>query len=183
MDSCLVRIDITERTIAAAADTPLVAGNLGADTFSLALDAAWEGLDRLLLTFSNAATVRTVDVTENRTGVIPWEVLTQGELRFSLQGYRYEDGDMILRLATRQMERGLPVCSAGCDPGEDPADFSPTLAEQTMAIAQSVRDDANDGKFDGEPGYTPVRGKDYWTEADIAEIKSYVDDAILGGAW
>lgn len=35
----------------------------------------------------------------------------------------------------------------------------------------------------GEPGYTPVRGIDYWTEADKAEIKSYVDDAILGGAW
>lgn len=30
---------------------------------------------------------------------------------------------------------------------------------------------------------TPVRGKDYWTPDDIAEIKSYVDDAILGGAW
>lgn len=35
----------------------------------------------------------------------------------------------------------------------------------------------------GEPGYTPVRGTDYWTEEDIAEIKSYVDEAILGGAW
>ena len=39
------------------------------------------------------------------------------------------------------------------------------------------------GEFDGEDGYTPVRGTDYWTAADIAEIKSYVDDAILGGAW
>lgn len=36
---------------------------------------------------------------------------------------------------------------------------------------------------DGEDGYTPVRGTDYWTEADKAEIKSYVDEAILGGAW
>ena len=35
----------------------------------------------------------------------------------------------------------------------------------------------------GEPGYTPQKGIDYWTEADIAEIKSYVDDAILGGYW
>lgn len=35
----------------------------------------------------------------------------------------------------------------------------------------------------GEPGYTPVRGTDYWTDADKAEIKSYVDDAILGGEW
>lgn len=35
----------------------------------------------------------------------------------------------------------------------------------------------------GESGYTPIRGTDYWTAADIAEIKSYVDEAILGGAW
>ena len=37
--------------------------------------------------------------------------------------------------------------------------------------------------FDGVNGYTPVRGTDYWTEEDIAIIKSYVDDAILGGEW
>ena len=35
----------------------------------------------------------------------------------------------------------------------------------------------------GADGYTPKRGTDYWTEADIAEIKSYVDEAILGGEW
>lgn len=35
----------------------------------------------------------------------------------------------------------------------------------------------------GEPGTTPQKGVDYWTEADIAEIRSYVDEAILGGAW
>lgn len=35
----------------------------------------------------------------------------------------------------------------------------------------------------GETGPAPVRGTDYWTAADIAEIKSYVDDAILGGEW
>lgn len=29
----------------------------------------------------------------------------------------------------------------------------------------------------------PVRGVDYWTEEDKAEIKAYVDDAILNGAW
>ena len=35
----------------------------------------------------------------------------------------------------------------------------------------------------GKDGYTPIRGKDYWTDTDKAEIKSYVDEAILGGAW
>ena len=35
----------------------------------------------------------------------------------------------------------------------------------------------------GADGHTPVRGVDYWTSGDIAEIKSYVDTEILGGAW
>ena len=35
----------------------------------------------------------------------------------------------------------------------------------------------------GEDGYTPQKGTDYWTDADKAEIQSYVENAILGGAW
>lgn len=35
----------------------------------------------------------------------------------------------------------------------------------------------------GDKGDSPVRGTDYWTAADKAEIKAYVDEAILGGAW
>ena len=35
----------------------------------------------------------------------------------------------------------------------------------------------------GNDGYTPIRGTDYWTDNDIAEIKGYVEEAILGGAW
>lgn len=33
----------------------------------------------------------------------------------------------------------------------------------------------------GKPGYTPVRGEDYWTDEDIAQIQSYIDQQI-GGA-
>ncbi len=36
---------------------------------------------------------------------------------------------------------------------------------------------------DGNPGYSPVRGTDYWTEEDKNEIKSYINEAFLGGAW
>lgn len=38
-------------------------------------------------------------------------------------------------------------------------------------------------KIKGADGKTPKRGTDYWTDADKAEIQSYVEDAILGGAW
>ena len=34
-----------------------------------------------------------------------------------------------------------------------------------------------------EDGKTPVYGVDYWTEADIQQIKDYVNTAILGGEW
>lgn len=43
--------------------------------------------------------------------------------------------------------------------------------------------DKGDTGATGEAGYSPVRGTDYWTDADKAEIKAYVDEAILGGAW
>ena len=35
----------------------------------------------------------------------------------------------------------------------------------------------------GSKGDSPKRGIDYWTTADIAEMKSYIDSAILGGKW
>lgn len=51
------------------------------------------------------------------------------------------------------------------------------------AIEAALAQAKESGAFDGNSGYTPVRGTDYWTDADKAEIKSYVDNAILGGAW
>lgn len=35
----------------------------------------------------------------------------------------------------------------------------------------------------GTDGKTPIRGTEYWTDADKAEIKKWVDDAILNGKW
>lgn len=32
-------------------------------------------------------------------------------------------------------------------------------------------------------GASPVRGVDYWTDEDKAEIKSYIDESILNGSW
>lgn len=36
---------------------------------------------------------------------------------------------------------------------------------------------------DGKDGKTPVRGVDYWTQADQDAIKQFVEDAILNGKW
>lgn len=51
------------------------------------------------------------------------------------------------------------------------------------AVRDALQEAKDSGDFDGTDGYTPQKGVDYWTDADKAEIKSYVDEAILGGAW
>lgn len=40
-----------------------------------------------------------------------------------------------------------------------------------------------DATTTAQDGYTPQKGVDYWTEDDKAEIKAYVEEAILGGEW
>lgn len=35
----------------------------------------------------------------------------------------------------------------------------------------------------GADGKTPVRGTDYWTDSDIASMKSYLETVILNGEW
>ena len=35
----------------------------------------------------------------------------------------------------------------------------------------------------GDPGYTPRREIDYWTQEDKDTIKTYIEESILGGAW
>lgn len=70
------------------------------------------------------------------------------------------------------------------DPGEqgEPGPAGPAGADGQPGEKGEPGQPGKDGK-DGADGYSPVRGTDYWTEADKAEIKSYVDNAILGGAW
>ena len=56
-----------------------------------------------------------------------------------------------------------------------------TLTEQDVQriVVEYVTEHKDELK--GEPGYTPVKGTDYWTAEDIAEIQSYIDNQI-GGA-
>ena len=67
------------------------------------------------------------------------------------------------------------LCCGGSGDGDS------TYIDDTLSISGA----AADAKATGEKikEMTPKKGVDYWTNEDIAEIKSYVDEAILGGAW
>ena len=53
----------------------------------------------------------------------------------------------------------------------------------TGVKAKGDKGDTGSAGKNGADGKTPVRGTDYWTEADKTEIKSYVDEAIVNGEW
>lgn len=55
-----------------------------------------------------------------------------------------------------------------------------TFTDGTNYTTPSIRGASGE---QGDPGYTPQRNIDYWTDEDKAEIKAYVDEVILGGAW
>jgi hypothetical protein len=57
----------------------------------------------------------------------------------------------------------------------------PKGADGTMSFEELTPEQKESLK--GDPGYTPIRGTDYWTTEDIASIEVYIDDKILNGEW
>jgi hypothetical protein len=48
-------------------------------------------------------------------------------------------------------------------------------------IAPAVNDALAEAKASGEfDGTTPMRGTDYWTDTDVAEIRNYINEAVYG---
>lgn len=120
------------------------------------------------------------------------EALAQAKASGEFKGEAGPKGDQGI-----QGEQGEPGSSGVWIGSDNPVDNDYTvwidpdgeaddvdMSEQIMVVVDDALAQAKQsGEFDGKDGYTPVRGTDYWTDADKAEIKSYVDEAILGGAW
>lgn len=91
-------------------------------------------------------------IADDGTCTVPWEALTdKGFVRFSVAGER-ED----YRITTDVESFYNSDTIYGGNPSEPPTpdqyDQMIALAEQTKEIAESVRRDADEGKFDGDPG-------------------------------
>ncbi len=130
---------------------------------------------------------------------------TRGELKqlekaiqdsaYDLSMLMAENSDSFHRHITAQNPHGITQSDVGLSNIDNTADADkPVSTAQAQAIESAKAEAVSQALSKisvvegpqgekGDPGYTPQRGTDYWTEADKAEIKGYVDDAILGGAW
>lgn len=135
-----------------AVHTPLlVAGSKDYLTIQIHRDSTeWEDLS-LHIFFQNAAHTYELLTTGDFIGTDAHLDLTAGEWSVSVVGYEFDGGDEVaMKVTTNTI--GITVAPAPPDAGESLPYTPPTAYEQIEAIARSVREDADNGVFDGEKG-------------------------------
>lgn len=132
--------------------------------------------------------------------------LTAGEWEVWVHGIRTTDGEVAERITTNKVR--LMVSETGSTDTDNMfPSASPDMVEQIYASLDSAAEDAVEkaipaavdnalaqakasGEFDGEPGKdgkdgadgkTPVKGEDYFTDADKAELVNAVLSALPDG--
>lgn len=139
---------------------PLVSENVETYSVSISVDEEWKGFNTRVIFYNSSMEIGDNNpknvVTQNIDEVtIPWEVLQEsGYLYLTLIGTR--DTEVI---KTKEMDSPIIVNKAGMSEGGTPLEPTPdaiqiliNTTQQAKDIAQSVRDDADAGKFNGPQG-------------------------------
>lgn len=170
----------------------VVQHGLNADAVVLDLDEEWRECDRIQAVLAGAGGPIRILAEGGRFNLPSALMEAPGAIRMCLMGHVGE----AVRIVTAKEAAPLTVVESGEMAGADPAPEQPDLwatlmeevrkaTEGAKTAAQSatraeadLRAAAERGDFDGEDGKTPVRGVDYWTEADRKPIEDATDAAL-----
>ncbi len=137
-------------------------------------DEGWAGLDLTAL-FRAGAVLRETPLDSEGKCRIPWEVLEKPGLllRVGLRGS--SNGGQGMPAVWGDLEYIQPGACRGPAAAAPPATdlYAQVLAKanEAASIARELREAAGRGDFDGA---APVRGTDYWTREDQAQIVAEV---------
>lgn len=121
---------------------------------------------------------------------IPSEVMGGGDITVSLIGEMTDQKQNILRITTNKVR--VEVSCNACLEGENVTEPTPTQMEQALGylsqakeaavtaanIAENLAAKAENGEFNGEKGYSPIKGIDYFTRAERTEMVKEVLSAL-----
>lgn len=172
----MITLKVTDQGISSVSESlRSVVGSVNVERVKFEFDESWSDLTRFAC-FRNKVEFHVLLDDSNECN-IPWEVLTnEGTLCVGALGM---DGDTVVKPT-------LWVKYSDVFIGTDPEGAGTTehtksaleqmiqIQEETKQIAEDLQEAAESGEFDGKPGYTPIRGKDYWTSEDQQFI---VDEA------
>ncbi|MBQ7466286.1 MAG: hypothetical protein IJS55_07150 [Oscillospiraceae bacterium] len=173
--------------------TIVTTGMAGAPV-DFAFDEAWDAISGKTAVFRCGDVERQMVLDENGGAVIPAEVLHTPGRTLYIGVYGATDSGATWPAPTPFCDCGMVLL--GAEVAEEAADITPTLAQQVLlaaetaqAIAQSVRDDADSGVFDGEDGADGADGEDghglivMGLYATLAALQAAHPTAAVGDAY
>ena len=185
MGTTLIKAKITDQTLEFTLKPMVASGGVNEDVIEFEFDALWDGFDTVAVFYRSKREVFHKKIVDNRC-TVPSEVLrAQGVFYVGVMGVK----DNITRTTNvlrYELEHGAITV------GVEPPEPAPSIYEQiletvksTKQIAQSVRDDADAGMFDGAPGPKGDPGSDASVTAEnIQSALGYapVKDVQVAGA-
>lgn len=160
MGTTLIKAKITDQTLEFTLKPMVASGGVNEDVIEFEFDELWDGFDTVAVFYRSKREVFHIKIVGNRC-TIPSEVLrAQGVFYVGVMGVK----DSVTRTTNvlrYELEHGAITV------GVKPPEPTPSIYEQiletvksTKQIAQSVRDDADAGMFDGAPGPKGDPGSD-----------------------
>lgn len=159
----------------------LVEGAVNVNIVQFVFSSDWDGLTKTAV-FQAGSDKYSVLLNESNEAPIPWEVL-QNPHRTLYAGVYGTNGESLV-LPT--IWTSLGIIQEGANPGQDTQPPTPDVYSQILQVAkdaedvaQSVRDDADSGKFNGEQGPTGPQGYTYTPAVSEEGVISWTNDGSL----
>lgn len=147
-----MRLVVSGQSISVAENDMLVSGTVGEYIATFEFSPDWDGYAKTAVFEPVGGTAREVVMVDNAC-VIPWEVLqSECSLKIGCYGTSGDKRKPTMYAPSRLVYRGAEQADSSVDPTPDVYAQLLTLAADTRATAQSVRDDADAGAFDGAQG-------------------------------
>lgn len=152
MGTTLIKAKVTDQTLEFTLKPMVASGGVNEDVIEFEFDELWDGFDTVAVFYRSKREVFHIKIVGNRC-TIPSEVLrAQGVFYVGVMGVK-DNVTRTTNVLRYELEHGAITV------GVEPPEPTPSIYEQilktvksTEQIAQSVRDDADAGMFDGAPG-------------------------------
>lgn len=160
---------------------PVTSGSVNVYEVEFRFSADWDGLDRTAV-FAAGDEQISVVLDSSNTCTIPWEVLQSPQRALMAGVYGTSGGEVVLPTVWASLgtiREGVRTGQPAQPPTPDVYDQILAAANQAEQTAQSVRDDADAGKFDGKTPYIGVNGN-WWVGDKDTEVYAGGDAPYIG---
>ena len=144
-----MELTLTGSRIRCLKPDPVATGMVGAPV-RFTFDSAWDGVSGKTAVFRCGGVEKQALLSADGAAAIPHEVLTTPGLTLDVGVYGTRSNGDTWPAPTPFCSCGTVLRGAGVT--DDAAQATPTLVQQILNVAQSVRDDADNGDFQGAKG-------------------------------